>query len=87
MPSACEALVADLADKAAAVERGGPEEARAAPSWRAASCCRASGWPQLLDPGSPFLEIGQFAAWGMYGGDIAAAGHDRRRRPRRGPAR
>src|SRR5690606_17258726 len=29
---------------------------------------------QLLDAGSPLLEIGQFAAWGMYGGDIASAG-------------
>lgn len=29
---------------------------------------------QLLDPGSPFLEIGTFAAQGMYGEAIAAAG-------------
>ncbi len=28
----------------------------------------------LLDPGSPFLEIGLFAAHGLYGGDIPAAG-------------
>ena len=28
----------------------------------------------LLDPGADFLEIGQFAAWEMYSGDIAAAG-------------
>jgi len=28
----------------------------------------------LLDPGSPFLEIGSLAANGMYGGDIHAAG-------------
>src|SRR6185295_1781222 len=27
----------------------------------------------LLDPGSPFLEIGQLAAWGMYGGDVPSA--------------
>ena len=27
----------------------------------------------LLDPGSPFLEIGQLAAWGMYGGDVHSA--------------
>ncbi|MBL8308760.1 MAG: methylcrotonoyl-CoA carboxylase, partial [Rubrivivax sp.] len=27
----------------------------------------------LLDPGTPFLEIGQFAAYGMYGGDVPAA--------------
>ncbi|MBL8831639.1 MAG: methylcrotonoyl-CoA carboxylase [Rhodospirillales bacterium] len=28
----------------------------------------------LLDPGAPFLELSQLAAWGMYGGDVAAAG-------------
>ncbi|MBN9145466.1 MULTISPECIES: carboxyl transferase domain-containing protein [unclassified Novosphingobium] len=29
---------------------------------------------RLLDPGSPFLEIGQLAAHGLYGGDVAGAG-------------
>ena len=29
---------------------------------------------QLLDPGSPFLELSQLAAHGLYGGDIASAG-------------
>ncbi|HEX2021064.1 MAG TPA: carboxyl transferase domain-containing protein, partial [Aurantimonas sp.] len=28
----------------------------------------------LIDPGSPFLEIGLFAAHGMYGGEVSAAG-------------
>jgi 3-methylcrotonyl-CoA carboxylase beta subunit len=28
----------------------------------------------LIDPLSPFLEIGQLAGHGMYGGDIAGAG-------------
>jgi len=28
----------------------------------------------LLDPGTPFLEIGQLAAFGMYDGDAPAAG-------------
>src|SRR5690606_39268399 len=28
----------------------------------------------LLDTGAPFLEIGQFAAWGMYEGDVPSAG-------------
>ncbi|WP_299860987.1 carboxyl transferase domain-containing protein [uncultured Hoeflea sp.] len=28
----------------------------------------------LIDAGSPFLEIGRFAAHGLYGGDIASAG-------------
>lgn len=29
---------------------------------------------RLLDPGSPFLEIGQLAAHGLYGGEVAGAG-------------
>ena len=29
---------------------------------------------RLLDPGSPFLEIGLFAGHGLYGGEIASAG-------------
>jgi 3-methylcrotonyl-CoA carboxylase beta subunit len=29
---------------------------------------------RLLDPGSPFLEVGLFAAHGLYGGEIASAG-------------
>jgi 3-methylcrotonyl-CoA carboxylase beta subunit len=29
---------------------------------------------RLLDPGSPFLEIGQLAACGMYGGEVPGAG-------------
>ena len=29
---------------------------------------------QLLDPGTPFLEIGQLAAHGMYDGDAPSAG-------------
>ncbi len=29
---------------------------------------------RLLDPGAPFLEIGQFAAWEMYSGDVMGAG-------------
>ncbi len=29
---------------------------------------------RLLDPGSPFLEVGSFAAHGMYGGDSPCAG-------------
>src|SRR5262249_51791019 len=28
----------------------------------------------LLDVGSPFLELSQFAAYGMYGGEVPAAG-------------
>jgi len=67
------ALVADIAGKAAIVERGGPEEARARHVERGKLLPRER-LAQLLDTGSPFLEIGQFAAWDMYGGDIASAG-------------
>ncbi len=42
--------------------------------WRAASCWRGIASTSLLDPGAPFLELSAMAAWGMYGGDIAAAG-------------
>jgi 3-methylcrotonyl-CoA carboxylase beta subunit len=67
------ALVADVAGKAATVERGGPDEARERHIARNKLLPRER-LAQLIDPGSPFLEIGQFAAWGMYGGDISSAG-------------
>ena len=41
---------------------------------------------RLLDPGSPFLEIGQLAANGVYGDDSPRRGADRRHRPRLRPA-
>ncbi|WP_457935863.1 carboxyl transferase domain-containing protein [Mesorhizobium sp. 10J20-29] len=67
------ALVADIADKAATVEQGGSEEARARHQSRGKLLPRQR-LAQLIDAGSPFLEIGQFAAWDLYGGDIASAG-------------
>jgi len=67
------ALVADIADKATTVERGGSEEARERHVSRGKLLPRER-LAQLLDTGAPFLEIGQFAAWDMYGGDIASAG-------------
>jgi 3-methylcrotonyl-CoA carboxylase beta subunit len=66
-------LVADISAKATEVERGGPDEARERHRSRGKLLPRER-LAQLLDPGSPFLEIGQFAAWDMYGGDIAGAG-------------
>jgi len=68
-----QALVADIAEKAATVSLGGPEEARRRHVGRGKLLPRER-LAQLLDTGSPFLEIGQFAAFGMYGGDIASAG-------------
>jgi 3-methylcrotonyl-CoA carboxylase beta subunit len=67
------ALVADISDKAAHVQRGGSDEARQRHVSRGKLLPRER-LAQLLDTGSPFLEIGQFAAWDMYGGDIASAG-------------
>jgi len=67
------ALVADISDKASRVQRGGSEEARQRHVSRGKLLPRER-LAQLLDTGSPFLEIGQFAAWDMYGGDIASAG-------------
>jgi 3-methylcrotonyl-CoA carboxylase beta subunit len=66
-------LVADIADKAALVQRGGSEEARERHVSRGKLLPRER-LVQLLDTGSPFLEIGQFAAWNMYDGDISSAG-------------
>ena len=66
-------LVADIAEKAAIVEGGGSEEARKRHTARGKLLPRQR-LAQLLDAGSPFLEIGQFAAWNMYGGDISSAG-------------
>ena len=66
-------LVDDFADKAAIVERGGSDEARDRHRSRGKLLPR-DRLAQLLDFGSPFLEIGQFAAWDLYGGDIASAG-------------
>ncbi len=67
------ALVEDIAAKAATVQRGGSDEARQRHVSRGKLLPRER-LAQLLDAGSPFLEIGQFAAWDMYGGDIASAG-------------
>ena len=60
-------------DKAATVERGGSEEARERHVSRGKLLPRER-LAQLLDTGSPFLEIGQFAAWSMYGEEISSAG-------------
>lgn len=66
-------LVADVADKAAIIERGGSEEARQRHIARGKLLPRER-LAQLIDAGSPFLEVGQFAAWEMYDDDIASAG-------------
>jgi len=66
-------LVTEMREIAAGIERGGPEHARERHVARGKLLPRER-LAQLIDPGSPFLEIGQFAAHGMYGGEIASAG-------------
>ena len=67
------ALVADLREKVARIAQGGDEEARAKHLARGKLLPRVRV-ERLLDPGSPFLEIGQLAAFGMYGGEAPGAG-------------
>ena len=62
-----------LRARVAAAARGGNEKARERHTSRGKLLPRERV-ERLLDPGSPFLEIGQLAACDMYGGDIAGAG-------------
>jgi 3-methylcrotonyl-CoA carboxylase beta subunit len=65
-------LVKDLKEKVSIVARGGDEAARKKHIERGKLLPRERV-RALLDPGSPFLEIGQLAAWGMYSGDVHSA--------------
>jgi len=67
------ALVADLRDKVAAIALGGDQRAREKHVARGKLLPRERV-RTLLDPGSPFLEIGQLAAYGLYGGEAPGAG-------------
>ena len=66
-------LVEDLRAKAAEAEMGGGPTARDRHVSRGKLLPR-DRVAQLLDPGTPFLEIGQLAAHGMYDGDAPSAG-------------
>jgi 3-methylcrotonyl-CoA carboxylase beta subunit len=68
-----EALVADLKAKATAIEQGGGDLARKKHTARGKLLPRERV-AALLDAGSPFLELSQFAAYGMYGEPVPAAG-------------
>ncbi len=70
---AMRALVDDLRAKVAEVNQGGGAAARERHLARGKMLPRERV-RTLLDPGSPFLEIGQLAAYGMYGEDVPAAG-------------
>ncbi len=66
-------LVADLRSKVYESAQGGPAHAREKHLARDKLLPRAR-IDALLDPGSPFLELSQLAAHGMYGGEVPAAG-------------
>jgi len=70
---AMRALVEDLREKVAAIREGGGEAARRRHLARGKLLPRERV-RALLDPGSPFLELSQLAAFGMYDGEVPAAG-------------
>jgi 3-methylcrotonyl-CoA carboxylase beta subunit len=70
---AMEALVTDLREKVAALKLGGGEKARAKHEARGKLLPRER-IRQLLDVGSPFLELSQFAAYQVYDDEVPAAG-------------
>ena len=71
--AAMAALVADLRAKAAAIALGGTEVSRQRHVSRGKLLPRER-IEALLDPGTPFLELSQFAAFGLYGDEVPAAG-------------
>lgn len=66
-------LVSDLQKKSQQLSIGGSEKARAKHLSRGKLLPRERV-QKLLDPGSPFLELSQFAAWDMYDNQVPAAG-------------
>ena len=71
--AAMRALVADLAEKRAEAALGGQERLRERHTARGKLLPRDRVL-RLIDPGSPFLELSQLAAYGLYSGDIHGAG-------------
>jgi 3-methylcrotonyl-CoA carboxylase beta subunit len=67
------ALVAELRDHVAHAARGGSDKSRERHVARGKLLPR-DRVERLLDPGSPFLEIGQLAAHAMYDGEAPGAG-------------
>jgi 3-methylcrotonyl-CoA carboxylase beta subunit len=70
---AMQAHLAVLREKLAVASQGGSPESRARHEARGKLLAR-DRIDLLLDPGSPFLEIGALAANSLYGGDAHAAG-------------
>ncbi|MEO8936774.1 MAG: carboxyl transferase domain-containing protein, partial [Burkholderiaceae bacterium] len=71
--AAMRAVVDDLRVRVAKVEEGGGAVARARHEARGKLLPRERV-NRLLDPGTPFLEVGQLAAFGMYDDDAPSAG-------------
>lgn len=71
--AAMRALVDTLYSNAEAVSGGGGERNRKRHIARGKLLARERV-ERLVDPGAPFLELGQFAAWEMYSGDVMGAG-------------
>ncbi|WP_322008133.1 carboxyl transferase domain-containing protein [Paraburkholderia tropica] len=71
--AALDALVADLRDKIQKLSLGGGAAARDKHVSRGKLLPRER-IAQLLDPGTPFLELSQLAAYGMYNDDAPGAG-------------
>ena len=71
--AAMRALVADLTAKRAEAAQGGPEKLRQRHISRGKLLPR-DRITRLIDPGTPFLELSQLAAYGMYSNDIHGAG-------------
>jgi 3-methylcrotonyl-CoA carboxylase beta subunit len=71
--AAMRTIVQDLRERAAQVAQGGSEAARAKHVARGKLLPR-DRVRELLDPGSPFLEIAPLAALGMYGDEAPGAG-------------
>src|SRR5687767_8566026 len=70
---AMRAQVADLKDKVTAIAAGGGEQARSKHIARGKLLPR-DRVQMLLDPGTPFLELSQLAAYGMYDDAAPSAG-------------
>jgi 3-methylcrotonyl-CoA carboxylase beta subunit len=66
-------LAAELRRRVAAAAQGGPEAVRSRHTARGKLLPRERV-DRLLDPGSPFLEIGQLAAFGLYENQAPGAG-------------
>ena len=71
--AALRAAVDDLRSKVGHLSRGGPEDARKKHLSRGKLLPR-DRVEQLVDPGSPFLEFSQLAAYGMYHNAAPGAG-------------